>query len=242
MLQGSKFFNDNKQMGQSESEATFFSRSSNSLRSTFDLRRSRISLITSALPFMRCRFNRISSVFLPACSYMPSNLLCMPGMASKAGLNSALMASIRGPTSVRLNLPSFLGCFFITHIIVRRGFLVKHIFSEIRQGTMGDVAEMMALSPMVIDSAKYSSSVVSAVDSLSINSANGVEKFSTSSNSIDAYAMPQPNDVVMMDRSGGIRLADTPNSTQVIGVVSVNPAQILREGLPFLPLPFMGEG
>ena len=46
------------------------------------------------------------------------------------------------------------------------------------------------------------------------------------------YAMPQPNDVVMIDRTGGIRLSDSPNSTAVIGVVSVNPAQILREELP----------
>ena len=104
-------------------EATFFSRSSNSERSTLDLSSSRTR-------FMRCRFSSILSVFFPTCSYMPSNLFCIPGTASITGLNSALMASMSTPTSVGLNLSSFLRCFFIRNIIMETEFLVKHIFSE----------------------------------------------------------------------------------------------------------------
>ena len=84
---------------------------------------------------------------------------------------------------------------------------------RIRQGSMGDVAEMMEVSQLVL---RGSSEEVAAPFRVR-----------------EGYlAMPQPNDVVMIDKTGGIRLSDAPNSTAVIGVISVNPAQILREELP----------
>jgi len=44
--------------------------------------------------------------------------------------------------------------------------------------------------------------------------------------------MPVSGDVVMIDLTGGIKLADSANSTAVIGVISTNPAQILMDDLP----------
>jgi len=40
-----------------------------------------------------------------------------------------------------------------------------------------------------------------------------------------------PADVVIIDYTGGIRLSDSANSTSVVGIISTNPAQILREDL-----------
>jgi len=44
--------------------------------------------------------------------------------------------------------------------------------------------------------------------------------------------MPQPSDVVVIDRLGGIKLADSANSTSVVGVISTKPAHILMAELP----------
>ena len=56
---------------------------------------------------------------------MLSNFAFMLGMSSMIGLNSARMASISAPTSVTVNLPVFLACFFIVNIIIERHFSVK---------------------------------------------------------------------------------------------------------------------
>ena len=127
------------------SEATFFSRSSNSERLTFDLSSSRINstssavlvtisrirLISSELLTARSRSNSICSVFLPTCSYVLSNLVLMSGMFSRIGLNSARMASISAPTSVQPILLFFLVCFFMFNIVMERDFFVKQKTSRV---------------------------------------------------------------------------------------------------------------
>ena len=127
------------QNNQRDREATFFSRSPKSLQSTFDLSPSRISSIPLEFLVMRSRFSLISlvflvtrsrsssipSVFLPTCSYVLSNLALMLGMSSRIGLNSVLMDLISAPTSVKLNLLSFLRRFFIDNIIIGEYFFVK---------------------------------------------------------------------------------------------------------------------
>ncbi|MFC1623919.1 beta strand repeat-containing protein [Candidatus Omnitrophota bacterium] len=65
---------------------------------------------------------------------------------------------------------------------------------RIRQGGLGDVAEMMMVS-------------------------------------LNLSAMPEASYVVVIDKTGGIKLSDLANSTRVIGVVSTDPAQILMEDL-----------
>ena len=119
--------------GQPVSEATFFSRSSKSLRSTLDLSSSKTRFIRSSFRVMSRRFSSIFSVFFPTCSNMLSNLFCMPGIASRTGLNSALIASISTPTSVALNLLSFLRRFFINNIIIEREFSVKQKTKDVRE-------------------------------------------------------------------------------------------------------------
>ena len=101
--------------GQPVREAHFFSRSSKSLRSTFDLSSN------------KTRFS--NSVFLPTCSYVLSNLALMLGMSSRIGLNSCFMDSISVPTSVTLNLSVFFTRLFIRDIIIERYFFVKQIIS-----------------------------------------------------------------------------------------------------------------
>ena len=124
-----------------DSDAAFFSRGSKSLRPTFDLSSNKISSIPLEFLVMRSRFSLISlvflvtrsrsssipSVFLPTCSYVLSNLALMLGISSRIGLNSALMASISTPTSVKLNLSTFLGCFSMDNIIMKKEFSVKQI-------------------------------------------------------------------------------------------------------------------
>ena len=134
-------------------DAAFFSRASKSLRSTLDLSSSRTRFISSRFSLIssvfssifsvllfismrlnsnslvcllrRCLTNCISSAFLPTCSNVLSNFCWMPGMASTTGLNSLRMASISAPTSVGLNLSSFLTRFFMRNIIMEGHLLVK---------------------------------------------------------------------------------------------------------------------
>ena len=147
--------------GQPEIDATFFSRSSKSLRSTFDLSSSRTRFMRPVFLLISSRFNRISlvfsptfscneltcpckdltcmptklnvSVFLPTCSNVASNFALMLGMSSRIGLISALMASRSAPISVERNLSSFLILFFMENIIMEKKLSVKQIIS--REGT-----------------------------------------------------------------------------------------------------------
>ena len=140
-------------MGQPVIEATLFSRISKSLRSTFDLSSSRmwfrsplcsfrsppcssriplcsfrvplIDLISSLWPLSICLISWISSVFLPTCSNVASNLDLMLGISSRIGLKSDRMASISAPTSVTVNLPFFLVRFSTANIVIERHFSVK---------------------------------------------------------------------------------------------------------------------
>jgi len=113
------------QENQLESEATFFSRSSKSLRSAFDLSSSRMWFRRLLCSFRVNLINWISSVFLPTCSNVASNLDFMLGMSSRIGLNSLCIASMSVPTSVTLNLSSFLTRFVMAHIVMERRFFVK---------------------------------------------------------------------------------------------------------------------
>ena len=115
------------------SEATFFSRVSKSLRSTFVLSSTKTRVISWRLisVFSVCDFTTVSrtancSVFFPICSNMPSSLLCMSGIASKTGLISERRDSISAPTSAELNLSCL--SFFMTHILIEDCPFVKRIF------------------------------------------------------------------------------------------------------------------
>jgi hypothetical protein len=44
-------------------------------------------------------------------------------------------------------------------------------------------------------------------------------------------AAPEPGDVVIVDDDGGIRRSFEPFATNVVGIISTSPAQILRDGL-----------
>ncbi|MBU1922621.1 hypothetical protein KKD84_05430, partial [Patescibacteria group bacterium] len=95
---------------------------------------------------------------------------------------------------------------------------------RIHQGDMGDMAEMMALSPMVL-----SNGATHQMVPRTNNLAHGEEM--VRGTIYDLYSMPQSKDVVMIDNKGGIRLSDAPNSTSVIGVISTNPAHVLMADL-----------
>jgi len=71
----------------------------------------------------------------------------------------------------------------------------------VRQGSRGDLAEMMLLSSHIL------------------NPANA------------ALELPQAGDIVIIDEDGGIRRSFVPFATNTVGIISTNPAQILRDDL-----------
>jgi len=86
------------------------------------------------------------------------------------------------------------------------------------------VAEMMSVSPLVL----------AEIDgSRNLQVAKGIPQAKACGyQSVVYLAMPKPGDVVMIDKTGGIKLSEAANSTSVIGVISTNPAHILRGELP----------
>ena len=107
---------------------------------------------------------------------------------------------------------------------------------RIRQGSLGDVAEMMEISPIVL--AQNTAGIVTS--NVSVEGIKGDEAMSKITSTLDrleamsdsSFVIPGPADVVAIDMTGGIKLTDEANATRVIGVVSTNPAQILMEDLP----------
>ena len=107
---------------------------------------------------------------------------------------------------------------------------------RIRQGSLGDVAEMMEISPIVL--AQNTSGMITS--NVSLEALRGDEAISEITSTLDmleamsdsSFIIPGPADVVAIDMTGGIKLTDEANTTRVIGVVSTNPAQILMEDLP----------
>jgi len=93
----------------------------------------------------------------------------------------------------------------------------------IRQGSLGDVAEMMAVSPAVLDYARTYGVAERALASSALREREAKASL---------LQMPKAGDVVVIDKTGGIKLSESANSTSVIGVISTSPAHILRGELP----------
>ncbi|MDD5552629.1 MAG: hypothetical protein PHE18_02025 [Candidatus Omnitrophica bacterium] len=77
---------------------------------------------------------------------------------------------------------------------------------RIRQGSLGDLAEMVPLASCVLNPA-----IVANAQML--------------------FAIPEPGDVVVIDEQGGIKRSNSAFATSVVGIISTNPAQILRDDL-----------
>ena len=82
----------------------------------------------------------------------------------------------------------------------------------IKQGSLGDVAEMIPVSKCIFNTIQ---TILKNPPILSN----------------EALRYPEPGDVVVIDEDGGIRLSHEPFATNVVGIVSTTPAQVLRDGL-----------
>ncbi len=128
---------ENIGLGQPAMEATFFSRSSKSLRSAFDARLLLMRQISSSIRAAVSFKFKISSLdrsdFLASWETMPvraSTFSFRSFRPSPKTLNCPCRFSVSAPTSVTVNLPFFLACFFMFNIVIERDFSVKQKISE----------------------------------------------------------------------------------------------------------------
>lgn len=226
---------ENTGLGYSESEATFFSRSSKSLRSTFEMRLSLMKRISSSIR-ATLFFNSATSVFRFVISILDksdflaswftipvrasslvsrvSNFSLRSFRPSPKILNWLLRSSISAPTSVTVNLSDF----FMLNIIIDMYFFVKQKVSGIvtvRQGSMGDVAEMMAVSPLVIERSLKSVTTAEVAATFRLREGDITQakacdyrlsaqdkagrSLKAATSACDYLAMPQPNDAVIIE-------------------------------------------
>lgn len=102
---------------------------------------------------------------------------------------------------------------------------------RIRQGSLGDLAEMMPLSACVLNPVKVTFAAPEALAKgendktpLIIKNQKDYKKY--------VLAQPEAGDVVVIsEEDGGIRRSYAPFATNVVGIISTNPAQVLRDGL-----------
>ncbi|MFH1846776.1 MAG: hypothetical protein ABH869_04390, partial [Candidatus Omnitrophota bacterium] len=101
---------------------------------------------------------------------------------------------------------------------------------RIRQGSLGDLAEMMAFSACVMNPVTEPL----AMPAVLVHGANEeLPVFLKDKQTYTEYLYAQPSagDVVVIDETGGIRRSYEAFSTNVVGIISTNPAQILMEDL-----------
>jgi hypothetical protein len=108
---------------------------------------------------------------------------------------------------------------------------------RIKQGALGDIAEMMPLAKCVLGPAGNSlkDGFQSVENSLKAGFQSGPLSLGNSPfrvKSEGALLPPEAGDVVVVDKDGGIRRSSEPLATNVVGIISTNPAQILRDDLP----------
>ncbi len=103
------------------------------------------------------------------------------------------------------------------------------IAGRIRQGSLGDLAEMIHLAPCVLDPSK----VIINAPQIKIKIQKDKKEVVLDKEAYAKYALspPEPGDVVIIDNEGGIRRSFERFSTSVVGIISTSPAQILREDL-----------
>jgi hypothetical protein len=101
---------------------------------------------------------------------------------------------------------------------------------RIRQGSLGDLAEMMPLSSCILNSAKVK---LEAPEVLAKGENDKTPLIIKNKKDYEKYVLAQPEagDVVVIAEDGGIRRSYEALATNVVGIISTNPAQVLRDGL-----------
>jgi hypothetical protein len=100
---------------------------------------------------------------------------------------------------------------------------------RIKQGALGDLAEMMPLAGCVLNPAKAVLEPAQALEKVRNEKSFALKDKVQYQQYL--FSRPEPGDVVMVDQDGGIRRAYEPFATNVIGIISTNPAQVLRDNL-----------
>ncbi len=145
MLQNIGILLTREGLGQLVSDATFFSRSSKSLRSVLDARLSLMSRISFSIPanlpfiWVTVFFRTIISILdivdfsasWPTIPVTVSTFSLKSFRPSPKTLNWPRRSSISAPTSVGLNLSSFLTRFFMSNSVMERDFFVKQKISGV---------------------------------------------------------------------------------------------------------------
>lgn len=99
---------------------------------------------------------------------------------------------------------------------------------RIRQGALGDLAEMMPLASCIIDPPDIQ---LWEKEVLAGNSAGQVRIENKNKYFEDLFTLPEPADVVVISPEGGVRRCFEPLAKNTAGIVSTNPAQILHDDL-----------
>jgi hypothetical protein len=102
---------------------------------------------------------------------------------------------------------------------------------RILQGSLGDLAEMMPVSCAIHNPAN-----VPHEDPQILEKGRGEKPREVIVKDKEEYrkyllSRPEAGDVVVIDEDGGVRRSYKPYSTNTVGIISTNPAQILRDGL-----------
>jgi len=102
---------------------------------------------------------------------------------------------------------------------------------RIRQGALGDLAEMMPLSSCILNPAR---AILDAPEALIKGNNDKTSLILKNKEEYRKYVLsqPEPADVVVINgEDGGIMRSREPFATNVVGIISTNPAQVLRDGL-----------
>jgi len=101
---------------------------------------------------------------------------------------------------------------------------------RIRQGSLGDLAEMMKLSKLITNPENIE---LENPEILAAAKEKNLPIFLKNETEYIEYLAQRPEaaDVVIITEDGGVMRSFKPFATNAIGVISTNPAQILRDGL-----------
>jgi len=101
---------------------------------------------------------------------------------------------------------------------------------RIRQGNLGDLAEMMPISAAVLNPQNLA---LASPQVLAKGKNDSTPIIVKNKKEYSKYLLgkPEAGDVVVVDEKGGIRRSFEPFATSVVGIISTNPAQILRDDM-----------
>ncbi|MFH1244941.1 MAG: hypothetical protein V1662_00460, partial [Candidatus Omnitrophota bacterium] len=103
-----------------------------------------------------------------------------------------------------------------------------HLQGRIRQGALGDLAEMMPLASCVI----HPPSIQLGKKEVLIGSLDEQVRIENKNKYFEyLFARPEPADVVVISPEGGVHRCFKPLAKNTAGIVSTNPAQILHDAL-----------